>query len=138
MMNLSLTRSIAAASLVIGLSALFAGPVQAQGATRAQVKMDRDAFLSMARWDESAGNWVLKDNMAMPEGVASRAEVKAMRDKFLSMNRWNEATSTWVPLGGAPRDMSKLTRAEVEAETIMFLKTHRFDESTSTWARKGG
>jgi hypothetical protein len=137
-MKFSITRSIAAASLVLGLSALVVGPVQAQssGNTRAQVKMDRDTFLSMARWDETAGNWVLKDNMPMPEGVLSRSEVKAMRDKFLSMNTWNESTSQWVPVQGAPRDMSKVNRAQLKAETIRFLKMHRFDESTSTWVAK--
>lgn len=134
-MKFSIIRSLAAASLALGLSALVVGPVQAQGSstTRAQAKMDRDTFLSMARWDETAGNWVLKDNMVMPEGVLSRNEVKAMRDKFLSMNTWDENGSKWVPVTGAPRDMSKLTRAQVKAETARFLKMHRFDESTSTW-----
>jgi hypothetical protein len=137
-MKLSITRTLAAASLALGLSALVVGPVQAQGSStmRAQAKMDRDTFLSMARWDEITGNWVLKDNMAMPEGVLSRDEIKAMRDKFLSMNTWNESTAQWVPVQGALRDMSTLTRVQVKAETARFLKMHRFDESTSTWVAK--
>jgi hypothetical protein len=134
-----MTHSFAAAAFVLALGGLVAAPTpaQAQGSTltRAQVKMDRDAFLAMARWDETVGNWVLKDDMAMPAGVASRAEVKAMRDKFLSMNKWNESTSQWVPMT-APRDMSKLTRAEVTADTVAFLKTHRYDESTSQYVAK--
>jgi len=136
-MKFSVTHTVAAASLALGLSVLVAGPVQAQGTpvTRAQVKMDRDAFLAMARWDAEAGNWVLKDNMPMPQGVASREEVKAMTAKFLSMNKWNEASGQWVALT-APRDMNKLTRAEVKAETAMFLKTHRFVEADSTWVAK--
>lgn len=133
-------QTIAAASLVLGLSALVAGPspvhAQGSGLTRAQVKMDRDTFLAMARWDENAGQWVLKDNMPMPEGVASREEIKAMRDKFLSMNTWDDNAGQWVPVKGAPRDMSKLTRAQVKAETARFLKMHRFDEASSTWVSK--
>ena len=66
-MNLRIARSLAAASLVLGLSALVAAPAQAQAQgsslTRAQVKMDRNTFLAMARWDESVGNWVLKDTV---------------------------------------------------------------------------
>jgi hypothetical protein len=52
-MTFSITRSLVATSLVLGLSALTAAPVQAQGSTltRAQVKMERDTFLSMVRWD---------------------------------------------------------------------------------------
>lgn len=136
-MKFSITHSLAAASLVLGMSALVAGPVQAQSSnlTRAQVKMDRDTFLSMARYDEVVGSWVLKD-MAMPQGVPSRDEIKAMRDTFLSMNTWNNEESKWVPVAGAPRDMSKLTRAQVKAETTRFLKMHRFDESTSSWVSK--
>ena len=138
-MKFSVTHSLTAISLALGLSVLVAGPVQAQAQgtalTRAQVKMDRDAFLAMARWDNEAGNWVLKDNMSMPQGVASREEVKAMTAKFLSMNKWVEASGQWVPLT-APRDMSKLTRAEVKAETAMFLKTHRFVEADSTWVAR--
>jgi hypothetical protein len=138
-MTSKMTHSFATAALVLALSTLVAAPTpaQAQGTalTRAQVKMDRDAFLAMARWDEASGYWVLKDDMAMPAGVASRAEVKAMRDKFLSMNKWDESKSAWVPMT-APRDMSKLTRAEVTAETVAFLKSHRYDESTSQYVAK--
>ena len=143
-MKFSIARSLAAASLVLGFATLVAGPSYAQTAaqgstaTRAQVKMDRDTFLSMARWDESVGNCVLKDNMPMPAGVASRTEIKAMRDKFLSMNKWNENTSQYVPVTGAPRDMSKLTREQVKAETVRFLKMYRFNESNSEWVTKGG
>lgn len=137
-MKLIIARSIAAASLVLGLSALVSGPVFAQGSgvTRAQVKMDRDTFLSMARWDETAGQWVLKDDMPMPQGVASRSEIKAMRDMFLSMHTWSETDGNWVPVKGTPRDMSKLTREQVKTETARFLKMHRFDEPTSTWVSK--
>jgi hypothetical protein len=125
---------------VLGLSAFALAPVQAQssGFTRAQVKMDRDTFLSMARWDESGGTWVLKDNMPMPEGVPSRDEIKAMRDKFISMHNWDENSGQWIPVkGGVPRDMSKLTRDQVKAETVRFLKMYRFDESTSSWVTRG-
>ena len=69
-MTSNLTRSFAAAALVLALGTLVATPtpVLAQGstATRAQIKMDRDAFLSMARWDEAMGYWVVRDDMPMP------------------------------------------------------------------------
>ena len=138
-MTNKMTHSFAAAAfiLVLGSLATAPTPAQAQGtaATRAQVKMDRDAFLAMARWDENIGNWVLKDDMAMPAGVASRADIKAMRDKFLSMNKWDESAGQWAPMT-APRDMSKLTRAEVKAETLAFLKMHRYDEATSQYVAR--
>jgi hypothetical protein len=137
-MKLFITHSLVAASLALGLSTLVSEPVQAQttGTTRAQVKMDRDTFLATMRWDDSFGGWVLKDGMAMPQGLASREEVKAMRDKFLSMHTWDDSNSQWVPVKGAPRDMSKLTREQVKAETIAFLKMYRFDENGSTWVLK--
>jgi hypothetical protein len=141
-MKFSITNSLAATSLVLVITALVAGPAQAQaqsgGLTRAQVKMDRDAFLGMARWDESYGGWVVKDDMAMPQGVASRTEVKAMLVKFLSMNVWDEAKSQYVPVAGAPRDMSKMSREQVKAETVRFLKMHRFNEATSEWVLDRG
>lgn len=137
-MKLTLSRSIAAASLVLGLSTLVAGPVHAQSSstTRAQVKMDRDTFLAMARWDESAGSWVLKDGMKMPEGVATREEIKAMRDKFLMSHTWSESESKYIPVKGAPREMSKLTREQVKEETTRFLSMYRYDESSSTYVSK--
>lgn len=141
-MTFSITRSIAAASLVLGFATVATLPAFAQttaqssSPTRAQVKMDRDTFLAMARWDEATGNWVLKDDMPMPAGVPTRAEVKAMRDKFLSMNTWNESTSQYVPVTGTPRDMSKLTRAQVKAETVRFLKMYRFSENDLEWVLK--
>jgi hypothetical protein len=130
-----LTRSIATACLALGLAALSAPHALAQssGTTRAQVKMDRDTFLAMARWDESAGSWVLRDDMPMPAGVPSRNEVKAMRDRFLSMHTWDDSNSQYVPVKGAPRDMSKLSREQVKMETTRFLKMYRFDENTSDW-----
>lgn len=136
-MKFSITRALVATSLVLG-SAFVLAPVHAQGSspTRAEVKMERDAFLSMARWDSQLDNWVLKDNMPMPSGVKSRDEVKAMRDQFLSMNTWNETSAQWVPVKGAPRDMSKLTREQVKAETVAFLKMYRFDENGSQWVLK--
>jgi hypothetical protein len=137
-MTFSIARSLAATSLVLGLFVLTAAPVQAQGSTttRAQVKMERDAFLSMVRWDPVIDNWVLKDDMAMPAGVLSRNEVKAMRDKFLSMHTWDDNNGLWVPVKGTPRDMSKLSRDQVKVETVRFLKMYRFDESTSEWVSK--
>ena len=126
--------SMVLATLLLSITGL----TQAQNAplTREQVKMDRETWLTMFRWNESTSEWVLKDGMAMPKGVASREEVKAMRDQFLSMNTWDESQSRFVPVKGAPRDMSKLTRDQVKMETVMFLKMHRFDESTSQWVDK--
>jgi hypothetical protein len=135
-MKFRIAHSFVAVSLALGgVSALVAGPVHAQGTatTRAQVKMDRDTFLSMVRYDHATGYWVLKDDAVMPEGMPSRDEVKAMRDKFLSMHTWDPVNTKWVPVKGEPRDMSKLSRAQVKADTERFLKMMRFDERTATW-----
>ena len=141
-MKLSITRSVFAAGLVLGLSAMTLAPVHAQGnskeaaTTRAQVKMDRDAFLAIARYDTATEMWVIRDDMAMPAGVLSRMEVKAMRDKFLSMHTWDDGNSRWIPVNGAPRDMSKLTRAQVQEETARFFKTMRYDDGMSSFVQR--
>lgn len=112
-----------------------AAPAQAQGLTREQVKMDRDAFLALMRWDELTGMWVLRSGMEPPKGVMSRAEVIAMRDQFLRMNVYDDTVGTWVPMK-APRDMSTLTREQVNMETLRFLMTHRYDEQRNEWVSK--
>lgn len=136
-MKLSISHSLIAASLAFAMTSLAVTPVQVHAAsTREQVKMDRDTFLATMRWDDSMSAWVLKDGMAMPQGVASRAEILEMRDKFLSMNTWDESSSQWVPVKGGPRDMSKLTREQVRMETEVFLKMYRYDESSSSWVSR--
>jgi hypothetical protein len=141
-MKLNLTRSIAAASLVLGLAtavstAYAQTPLKSTGLTRAQVQMDRDTFLATMRWDESMSAWVMRDDVPMPAGVPSKAEVMAMADKFMSMHTYDGNKNKWVPVTGSPRDLSKLSRAQVEAETIRFLKMYRFDESMSQWVEEG-
>ncbi len=112
--------------------AAFSTAGQAQSVTREQVKMDRESFLTLMRWDELTAMWVLKSGMEPPAGVLSRAEVIGMRDQFLRMNRYDESTGAWVPLNAA-RDMSTLTREQVNMETVRFLMMYRFDESRSEW-----
>ncbi|MFM9915437.1 MAG: hypothetical protein ACKVOX_06490, partial [Rhizobacter sp.] len=97
--------------------------------------MDRDVFLSMHRWDEMTGLWVVKSNIELPKNIMPRSEVMAMADKFLVMNTWDDQKSDWVP-SRAPRDMSKLTREQVRVETMRFLMTHHWDESNSEWISK--
>jgi hypothetical protein len=110
-------------------------PAQAQGLTREQVKMERDTFLALMRWDELTGMWVLKSGMEPPKGVMSRAEVLAMRDQFLRMNVYDDTVGTWVP-AKAPRDMSTLTREQVNMETLRFLMMYRYDEQRTEWVGK--
>jgi hypothetical protein len=110
-------------------------PAQAQGLTREQVKMERDTFLALMRWDELTGMWVLKSGMEPPKGVMSRAEVLAMRDQFLRMNVYDDTVGTWVP-AKAPRDMSTLTREQVNMETLRFLMMYRYDEQRNEWVGK--
>ena len=109
---------------------------QAQGLTREQVKMDRDAFLALMRWDELTGMWVLKSGMEPPRGVLSRAEVIAMRDQFLRMNVYDDSVGSWVPVK-APRDMSTLSREQVNMETQRFLMMYRYDEQRAEWVARG-
>lgn len=110
-------------------------PAHAQGLSREQVKMDRDSFLALMRWDELTGMWVLKSGIEPPKGVLSRAEVLAMRDQFLRMNVYDDSVGSWVPLK-APRDMSALTREQVNMETLRFLMMYRYDESRGDWVSK--
>ncbi len=113
----------------------FSVPGHAQGLTREQVKMERDAFLALMRWDELTGMWVLKSGMEPPQGVKSRAEVIAMRDRFLRMNVYDDTVGTWVPLK-APREMSTLTREQVNMETLRFLMMYRYDEQRNEWVSR--
>lgn len=121
--------------LATTLAAVSVPAAHAQGLTREQVKMDRDAFLALMRWDELTGMWVLKSGMEPPKGVMSRAEVIAMRDQFLRMNVYDDTVGTWVPLK-APREMSTLTREQVNMETLRFLMMHRYDEQRNEWVSK--
>jgi hypothetical protein len=125
------------ASLVLlGLfSAATAGVVNAQGATRAQVKMERDEFLKTHHYDAFADNWVLKPEFEAPANVKSRAEVKAERDEFFKNNRYDPTTERWVALD-KPRDTSKLTREQVRAETKEFVRTHRWDGEAQKWVEQ--
>jgi len=120
--------------LATALTSLSA-PAQAQGLSREQVKMDRDSFLALMRWDELTGMWVLKSGMEPPRGVVSRAEVIAMRDQFLRMNVYDDTVGTWVPVK-APREMSTLTREQVNMETLRFLMMYRYDEQRNEWVSK--
>lgn len=126
-----LTTPLVLAAAVVSL----AQPAHAQTTTREQVRMERDVFLSMMRWDESTGMWVLKDNMDPPQGVRSRTEVMAMRDKFMASNVYDDKTGTWTP-AKSPRDMTKLTRDQVKMETQWFLSAYRYDESRNEWVPK--
>jgi len=117
--------------LATALTAI-AMPASAQNLTREQVKMDRDSFLALMRWDELTGMWVPKSGMELPKGVMSRAEVLAMRDQFLRMNIYDDTVGSWVPVK-APRDMSTLTREQVNMETLRFLMMYRYDESRNEW-----
>ncbi len=129
--------ALALSTLLVSVSGL----TQAQNlkppveSSRMAAFMDRDVFLSMHRWDEMTGMWVVRSNIELPKGIMPRSEVMAMVDKFLVMNTWDAQNEQWVS-GGAPRDMSKLTREEVRVETIRFLMTHQWDDSTSTWVSK--
>jgi hypothetical protein len=126
---LTLTLALAATLTTV------AAPGHAQGLIREQVKMERDAFLALMRWDELTGMWVLKSGMEPPKGVMSRAEVIAMRDQFLRMNVYDDTVGTWVPLK-APREMSTLTREQVNMETLRFLMMYRYDEQRNEWVSK--
>lgn len=136
-MKHSRTVALVLSTLLLSVSGL----TQAQSlkppveSSRMAAFMDRDVFLSMHRWDEMTGMWVVKSSIELPKGIMPRAEVMAMVDKFLVMNKWDAQHEQWVS-GGTPRDMSKLTREEVRVETIRFLMTHQWDESAGTWVSK--
>lgn len=127
--------SLLTLALATTLAATFTVPAQAQSLTREQVKMERDTFLALMRWDELTGMWVLKSGMEPPKGVMSRAEVIAMRDQFLRMNVYDDSVGSWVPIK-APRDMSTLTREQVNMETLRFLMMYRYDEQRNEWISK--
>ena len=69
-------------ALVGGLLLSASLSSSAAGLTREQVNMDRETFLSMMRWDEPTGMWVLKSGFEPPAGIKTRAEVMQITDIF--------------------------------------------------------
>ena len=102
--------------------------------TRQQVKMERDEFLKLHRYDAANEEWILRPNIDPPAGMKTRAQVRAEKDEFLKANKFDSVTETWLPLKGVPK--STLTRAEVRAETAQFMKTHEWDEMNERWVEK--
>lgn len=132
-----------ALSVVVGLAlAPLCGSVLAQvapttsGATRAEVKMERNEFLKTHTWDPVNEVWMLKAGVEAPMGMKTRAQIKGDRDEFLKNNRWDEQASNWVSLKGTPRNMETMSRDQVKMETAAFLRTHRYDEQSETWMLK--
>jgi hypothetical protein len=107
---------------------------QAAPMTRQQVKMERDEFLKLHRYDAANEEWILRPNIDPPAGMKTRAQVRAERDEFLKAHKFDSATESWLPLKGEPK--STLTRAEVRAETAQFMKTHEWDELEERWVDK--
>ena len=107
---------------------------QAAPMTRQQVKMERDEFLKLHRYDAANEEWILRPNIDPPAGMKTRAQVRAERDEFLKANKFDSVTESWLPLKGVPK--STLTRAEVRAETAQFMKTHEWDELNERWVDK--
>jgi hypothetical protein len=139
-MKKSHTVSLLLASLLLSISGLAVGAAHTQPSGPApsaeMVKMDRDTFLSMFRWDDLMSNWVLKNGMSPPKGVKTRSEIISMRDEYLSMHVWNEVTSDFEPVqGGKPRIMSTLDREQVMREGVMFNMMFRFDSVNSKWVK---
>ncbi len=126
-------------AVVLGFSG---GPLQAQTMTdkqaapmtRQQVKMERDEFLKLHRYDAGTEEWILRSNIDPPAGMKTRAQVRAEKDEFLKANKFDSVTETWLPRQGVPK--STLTRAEVRAETAQFMKTHEWDEMNERWVEK--
>jgi hypothetical protein len=107
---------------------------QAAPMTRQQIKMERDEFLKLHRYDAANEEWILRPNIDPPAGMKTRAQVRAERDEFLKAHKFDSATESWLPLKGEPK--STLTRAEVRAETAQFMKTHEWDELNERWVDK--
>ena len=118
----------------ISLQAQTVSDKQAAPMTRQQVKMERDEFLKLHRYDAGTEEWVLRPNIDPPAGMKTRAQVRAEKDEFLKANKFDSVTETWLPRQGVPK--STLTRAEVRAETAQFMKTHEWDEMNERWVEK--
>jgi hypothetical protein len=127
-----LTLSVAMMALAPTAYAQTATPPAAP-ASRMEIRMERDEFLKMHRYDDTNGEWMTNTPSTSD---LSRSEVKAERDKYLRTNRWNEATDSFTPMSGAPRELSTLTREEVKMERMQFARTHTWDNVKSMWVMK--
>jgi hypothetical protein len=126
----------------LALTLLLSTTVQAQsvpsstapvGLTRAQVSMERDAYLGTHRWDETAGGWVLKSGTETPWQGMARRQVDAERDAFFSQHRWDESRGGWLPDVSAPAYRGMVTRTQARRDTAEFLAEHRWDEAAQQW-----
>lgn len=127
------TNLITAAVSVAFATAMFsiAGPVYAEGLTRAQVQKECADYKKTHEWTEHAG-WQLKPGVKAPaESAKTQAEVDAETRAFLRYHRWDEAQSRYVSLKGVPRDVSAMTREQVQQEAAEFHRTHVWDEAAS-------
>lgn len=135
----NLKTGLSALALTLLLSAtIHAQSVAASGApaglTRAQVSMERDAFLATHRWDETAGGWVPKSGVETPWRGTTRRQVEAERDAFFAHHRWDESRGGWLPDVPAPAYRGMVTRAQVRQDTSEFMATHRWDEASQQWS----
>ncbi len=136
-----MTKRICLSSLIFSAALIALSPTvysqttapSSEAMTRMEVRMDRDEFLKMHRYDEKENEWA--PNTPTTSDL-SRAEVKAARDQYLSANRWNTANESFTPITGAPRDMGTMTREEVKMERMQFARTHRWDNQKSMWVMK--
>ena len=136
-----MTKSICLSSLIFSAAMIALSPAAhsqttapaSEPLTRAEVRMDRDDFLKMHRYDEKESEWM---TTAPSTSDLSRAEVKTARNQFLTTHRWNESTDTCPPIAGVPRDMSTMTREEVKMERMQFARTHAWDNKKSMWVMK--
>lgn len=102
-------------------------------ATRMEIRMERDEFLKLHRYDDTNGEWT---TIAPSTSDLSRAEVKAARNQYLSNNRWSESNDAFTPLTAGPRDMGTMTREEVKMERMQFARTYSWDNQKSMWVLK--
>jgi hypothetical protein len=64
--------------------------------SRAEVKAQRDLFLSNNRWDNTSSQYVpIKPGPRVMSSL-TRAEVKAETTQFMRTHRWDEETSVWM------------------------------------------
>jgi hypothetical protein len=128
----SLVFSVALIALSATAHAQAVTPPEA-AASRTEIRMERDEFLKLHRYDDNEREWL---PAAPSSSNLTRADAKAARNQFLANHRWDEVSDSFMPLGGTPRVMSSLTREEVKSETMQFTRTHTWDNQKSKWVMK--
>jgi hypothetical protein len=64
--------------------------------SRAEVKLKRDEFLRLNRWNRQTGGWVPRTAPPKAMSELTRQQVRDDTQAFMRTHEWSEETGAWV------------------------------------------